>query len=79
MINFLQLFDERGKCQAFDTTFKKLNTLFNNNTDQDTTTLMSYLSEKCGQLITNTNIIKLYDLFICQACIKINLIIKYIG
>ncbi|CAH1720660.1 unnamed protein product [Aphis gossypii] len=60
------LFDERGKCPAFDTTFKKLNTLFNNNTDQDTTTLMSYLSEKCGQLITNTNLIKLYDLFICQ-------------
>jgi len=78
MIHYLQLFDERGKCPAFDSTFNKLNTLFNNNADPDTTTLMSYLSEKCGQLITNTNIIKLYDLFICQACIKINLNIKYI-
>ncbi|XP_026808028.1 testicular acid phosphatase homolog isoform X2 [Rhopalosiphum maidis] len=60
------LFDERGKCPAFDSMVNKLYTQFNNHTDKNITTLMSYLSENCGQLINSKNLIKLYDLFICQ-------------
>jgi len=69
--NFLQLFDERGKCPAFDSMANKLYIQLNNHsTDTNITTLMSYLSENCGQPINFKNLIKLYDLFICQACIK---------
>jgi len=59
------LFDEQGKCPAFDSMVNKLYTQFNY-TDNNITTLMSYLSENCGQLINSKNLIKLYDLFICQ-------------
>ncbi|XP_025205906.1 lysosomal acid phosphatase-like isoform X2 [Melanaphis sacchari] len=60
------LFDERGKCLAFDFMMNKLFIQIGNLADENTTTLLSYLSEKCGQPITNTNIIRLDDLFLCQ-------------
>lgn len=66
---FLQLFNERGKCPAFDSMVIKLRNESDNLTDKNITALMSYLSEKCGQPITHKNIMKLYDLLICRVCI----------
>ncbi|KAL4144062.1 hypothetical protein QTP88_006294 [Uroleucon formosanum] len=60
------LFDEPGKCLAFDSMSIKLYNQLNNHTDKNITALMSYLSEKCGQPITHKNIIKLYDLLLCR-------------
>lgn len=67
------MFIEREKCPLFDVLIKDMFTDNNNNSNQNSieAPLLSYLSEKCGQEITKKSLMKLYDLFMCQASLNI--------
>ncbi|KAE9537494.1 hypothetical protein AGLY_006517 [Aphis glycines] len=62
------LFGSNGVCPSIDSFNKNHDQIVNNiiESDENIKSLMSYLSEKCGQPITGKNVLKLYDLFVCQ-------------
>ena len=69
---FIQLFGSNGVCPSIDSFNKNHDQIVNNiiESDENIKSLMSYLSEKCGQPITGKNVLKLYDLFVCQVNLK---------